>query len=261
MRKACISLAIVVALGCLMVSLLALAAAAADACTPEDVLAGKCTVNGHVDDDGVFLTGEQDQVGGSGSGDIDESAPTDDPFADCYDPYSTTCARPYIVTVTSPVTLSDIATFHPTPAVDHSQPHGWAIIGLDTNFYATGGRHTVDGTLLGKPASVRFTPVHWTWDYGDNTTASRTVPGATWKAQSIHEFDPTPTSHIYRQRGTVTINLDVAYTAEYRYDQGPWIPITGTLTLPANPLTITVGDAKTVLVEHNCRQNRAGPGC
>ncbi|MCU1410166.1 MAG: hypothetical protein JWR04_2747, partial [Rhodoglobus sp.] len=38
-------------------------------------------------------------------------------------------------------------------------------------------------------------------------------------------------------------------------------PITGTLTIPANPLTLRVGDAKTVLVEHNCNHNPTGPGC
>ena len=29
----------------------------------------------------------------------------------------------------------------------------------------------------------------------------------------------------------------------------------------ANPTTITVGDATTVLVEHNCNHNPTGPGC
>jgi len=207
----------------------------------------------------VTLTGTDTTSGSGAGGDGGDS--NDDPFADCDNPNSETCIRPFIGTITNPVTLSDIATFHPTPAVDHSQPTGWTIIGLDTNFYATGGQHIVDGTLLGRPASVRFTPVQWHWYYGDGASASHPVAGSTWRAQGIREFDPTSTSHIYRDRDTFTIDLDVEFAAEYRYAGGPWVPITGTLTIPANRLTISVGHAKTVLVEHDCRRNPAGPGC
>jgi len=33
------------------------------------------------------------------------------------------------------------------------------------------------------------------------------------------------------------------------------------LSLPSNQLTITVGSARTVLVEDDCRVNPSGPGC
>jgi len=219
-------------------------------------------VSGTVDGDGVVLTGDTNNGGGSTPGGSNNPTPTDaDPFADCDNPTSTTCIRPFIGTVSSPVTLSDIAAFRPNPAVDHSQPNGWTVVGLDTNFYATGTQHIVDGTLLGKPASVRFTPVRWHWSYGDGTAASHPVPGGTWRALGVREFDSTPTSHVYGQRGRFTIDLDVDFAAEYRYAGGPWVPIAGTLTIPANRLTISVGDATTVLVEHDCRRNPAGPGC
>lgn len=190
-------------------------------------------------------------------------APTtpNDRLSDCANPASTTCLRPHVATVTNPITLNDIASFRPDPAVDHMEPNGWTVAGLDTNFFATGRAQVKNGTLLDQPASVRFTPVEWNWAYGDGTAASRPDPGASWAAQGVHEFDPTGTSHVYTAYGTYYVDLDVDYAAEYRFAGGPWVPISGVLTVPANRLTITVGDAKTVLVERECTRNAAGPGC
>lgn len=159
------------------------------------------------------------------------------------------------------VTLSDIAHFVPTPAVDHMEPNGWMIVGLDTNFYATGGPHVRDGELLDMPASVRFTPVAWYWDYGDGVTRSSGTPGSTWATQGAREFDPTATSHVYTAAGTYVIRLSVDFVAEYRVAGSSWIRIPGALRVPANDLIATAGSAKTVLVEHDCAANPGGPGC
>jgi hypothetical protein len=190
----------------------------------------------------------------------EDDAPAD-PLADCADPLSPVCVRPYIATVTAPITLADIAAFRPSPPVDHMEPNGWTIAGLDTNFYATGSAHIKDGTLLDQPASVRFTPVEWNWSYGDGAAASHPFPGTTWAAHGVAEFDPTGTSHVYAEYGSYYIDLDVDFAAEYRFAGGPWVQIRGTLTVPANRLAITVGDAKTVLVERECTRNPGGPGC
>jgi hypothetical protein len=160
-----------------------------------------------------------------------------------------------------PITLRDIASFRPTVGQDVMEPNGWMIVGLDTNFYSTAGVHVVNGTLLGQPASVRFTPVAWHWIYGDGSAATRSTHGGTWASQGITEFDPTPTSHIYREPGTYYIDLTIDFRAEYRFSGMPWTRIAGVLTLPANRLVATAGDAKTVLVEHECTQNPSGPGC
>jgi hypothetical protein len=141
------------------------------------------------------------------------------------------------------------------------EPNGWTIAGLDTNFYASGGTHIKEGTLLGQPASVRFTPVEWHWSYGDGAAASHPYPGGTWAAQGVREFDATPTSHVYERYGTYSVDLDVDFAPEYRFAGGPWVPVAGRVTAPANRLVITVGDAKTVLVERECTRNPTGPGC
>lgn len=159
------------------------------------------------------------------------------------------------------ITLSDIATFIPTPGRQQMEPDGWTIAGLDTNFYAITSQHVVNGTLLGRPADVRFTPARYLWAYGDGTSATKATMGTTWAAQGIAEFEPTPTSHVYEELGDYTITLSIVFTAEYRFAGGPWRPVVGAITLPVNDLHIRAGTAKTVLVEHDCVQNPAGPGC
>jgi hypothetical protein len=160
-----------------------------------------------------------------------------------------------------PITLSDIASFRPRPGVQYMQPDGWMVPGLDANFYAVTSQHVVNGTLLGQPASVRFTPVAFHWDYGDGKAATRATKGATWAALGIPEFGPTPTSHVYLTEGEYTIRLTIDFAAEYRFAGSPYYPIAGVIPVPANELHVSVDGAKTVLVEHDCGANPSGPGC
>jgi hypothetical protein len=159
------------------------------------------------------------------------------------------------------VTINDLKNFPANPGVDHMQPNGWMVVGLDTNFYSVVGVETENGTLLGQAASVRFTPISWHWIYGDGTSATRSTPGRTWAAQGIPEFDPTPTSHVYQSDGSYYIDLSITFRADYRYAGDGWTPVLGTITLPANRLKATAGDAKTVLVGRDCTENPTGPGC
>jgi hypothetical protein len=135
------------------------------------------------------------------------------------------------------------------------------IVGLDTNFYSIVATELQHGTLLGQDADVKFIPIGWHWTYGDGKQATRATPGTTWAAQGAQEFDPTPTSHIYKKEGTYYIDLDIRFAADYRYAGGDWTPVIGTIDVPANRLKASAGDAKTVLVNHDCVANPAGPGC
>lgn len=166
-------------------------------------------------------------------------------------------------TVTMPVTLSDLARFRPNPGRDLMQPDGWMIVGLSTNFYAHAAQHIKTGTLLGEPASVRFTPVRYAWSYGDGATRTTSTPGATWAALGINEFDATPTSHIYRAPGRYFIDLSIGYAPEYRFASSPdWVALDGLIWVPANRLVaVASAGAKTVLVQDECTTNPAGPGC
>ena len=159
------------------------------------------------------------------------------------------------------VTLSDLAVFRPRAAVQFMQPDGWMVVGLPANFVAVIDRHVVNGTLLGAPADVRFTPVAYRWRYGDGTSARLGTRGASWAALGLSEFDPTPTSHVYRASATYVIELDVEYAAEYRFAGGAYTSLTGVIVLPANDLVATAGGAVTVLVDRDCARAPTGPGC
>jgi len=166
-----------------------------------------------------------------------------------------------VVPAGQPITLRDIAAFRPAPGVQHMEPDGWVVPGLDANFYSVVDQQLVPGTLLGQPATVQFTPVGWHWNYGDGSAAVRGTKGATWAAQGLHEFDHTPTSHVYQAEGEYVIRLTIDFRAAYRFGSSGFVPIAGTINLPANDLRVTVTGAKTVLVDHDCVTNPAGPGC
>jgi hypothetical protein len=246
----------------------AIAVASENECVGSSVLVGCPNVGGDSNGTSVTLTGTESipgQTGTSGSGGgVASPPPLFNTWLRCFLENQTTtglCDPADPDSGIPTITISDIATFIPTPGRQQMEPDGWTVAGLDTNFYAITGQHVVNGTLLGRPADVRFTPTTYLWAYGDGSRATKTTKGGTWDAQGIPEFEPTPTSHVYDDLGDYTITLDIVFAAEYRFAGGPWRPVVGTITLPANDLHIRVGTAKTVLVEHDCEQNPAGPGC
>ena len=173
---------------------------------------------------------------------------------------------PFVLTAppaapTAPITLADIASFRPAVGTAGMEPNGWMVTGLDTNFFSAATTHVVDGELLGAPAAVRFTPRSFTFDYGDGGSARTATGGGSWASLGLAEFDPTPTSHIYTTSGTFTIDISVAFGAEYTLDGQNWTAIAGTLSVPAARFTASAGDATTVLVARDCRADPRGPGC
>ena len=239
---------------------------ASDICTATQVRLGLCpAVSGEISGGGVNVGGSQTTAGngsggnsgggtsGEGSG-AGESETIPCPFP---------CRPPFTVTdlTEEPVTLSDIAHFRPRPGVNHMQPSGWMIVDLDTNFYSTGGSQVHNGTLFDFPADVRFTPIRWNWTYGDGNRASHTGSGTTWAGNRVGEFDPTPTSHVYRAPGTYLIDLTIDFRAEYRFAGQAWTNIPGSIAVPANRLTASAGSATTVLVDRECTVSPRGPGC
>ena len=77
-----------------------------------------------------------------------------------------------------------------------------------------------------------------------------------------HTFDqPTDTSHVYKETGDFTIQLNTAYRGEYSVDGGPWMPIPGTATVPSEPMPMSVWRTKKLLVDQDCADNPGGPAC
>ena len=233
-------------------------------CTSAEITFGLCSITPSTTDSAVVLDGAIPGSGGAwddtladavsqgtGDGDPDHSCLTSyiDP-ASC----GTAPAPPT-------VSIADVATFAPSFAAATSEPGGWAIVGLPVNLVGPSGSVTVDGTLLGAPAQVRFTPTVWHWDLGDGSTASVTTPGASWAALGLAEFSGTATSHVYAAPGIHRVTLVVDVVAEYRMGGGAWSPVPGLLTLPVSGFDVVVATADTVLVDRDCLAAPAGPGC
>ncbi len=230
-----------------------------------------CNVDAAVGSDEVTLSGSASSPGSSGSSGGAASRGSGSAKARSFECDAIVAGRCLVRKVRpvptepapaiQPITLRDIASFRPAPGIQYMEPNGWVVPGLDANFYSVVDQQLVNGTLLGQPATVRFTPVAWHWNYGDGSAAVRSTRGATWAAQRLNDFDPTPTSHVYETEGEYLIRLSIDFHAEYRFGGSGFVPIRGTINLPANDLHVTVTGAKTVLVEHDCAANPSGPGC
>ncbi len=159
-----------------------------------------------------------------------------------------------------PITIADIESFRPTLPALAAEPDGWAVIDRPANFVARTQQQIVPGILLGEPAEVRFTPIEYTWDYGDGTARATSEAGASWEELGLDELTETPTSHTYKERGRVTALLTVTYAAEYRFLGPAWIPVIGTLDVSTSPFPVSVVSADTMLVSGDCTTTD-GPGC
>lgn len=158
------------------------------------------------------------------------------------------------------VTLTDLAQFAPAPATLSAEPSNAGIADMPTNFLGAASVHTQSGSIFGFPVTVRFTPVGYDYTYGDGTNATVTAAGRSWEDLGQAQFTPTPTSHVYADRGTYTAGLSIRYSAEVDLGRG-WYPIAGELTIPTAPQQIQIFEAHTALVAHTCTERPTAPGC
>lgn len=159
------------------------------------------------------------------------------------------------------VTLSDIASFVPQTVSLLSEPAGWGLVGVPVNFVARASTHQVTGRLLGSTATVRFTPVSFTFAFGDGARISTTAGGTTWADSGVPAFSVTPTSHSYTRSGSFEAVVTVYYSAAYRYPGDAWTMISGRVSRQAATNIAVVTGGIPVLVAQPCAGMTAAPGC
>jgi hypothetical protein len=244
-------------------------ASAADLpCSPSDQRAGICT-SGSSDGAGVTVTGTIDREhhgsgpvdgpGASGAGHtlrdaellalLDElcvgDGHCDVRTGGALNPLlrpGTPGAAPAGSAPVAAIAITDLARFLPANAALHAEPDGWAVVGVPANVWVEVRAVTVDGSLLGDTAQVRFTPRAYRFDYGDGTIRTAGTPGASWAALGQAELTETPTSHVYGTRGDRRTSVTVVYSAEYRFAGGPWVAVTGAVsgTTPQQRVLVVV---------------------
>jgi hypothetical protein len=148
-----------------------------------------------------------------------------------------------------PTSVSDLAAFQPLPPGIVIEPGSWSLPRVPTNIFSSATAHSQSGTLLGWPIEVRFSPQGFRWSYGDGASASHSQAGSSW---GPHQFAGTATSHVFRAPGTYTVTLQVDYSVSYRFNQGGFVPLAGTVTRAGPPATLQILRVDSVLVDEGC---------
>ncbi len=159
-----------------------------------------------------------------------------------------------------PITITDLASFSPAKGTVLGEPDNLGVAGLPTNFVIEAETHVRSGELFGFPIDVRFTPVSYTFHYGDGESDTTSSSGSSWERLGQAQFTPTDTSHTYTDRGTYDARVDIAYTAEIDLGVG-WFPIDGRLDIPGPTQQIRIFEAHTALVARTCAELPSAPGC
>jgi hypothetical protein len=131
-----------------------------------------------------------------------------------------------------------------------SQPAGnLTLVNLPTYYqvhWSTTGYQpgeTDQSILRGIPVRIRPKLVAFSYDFGDGATHGPTTStGGTYPDGDIR--------HAYRTAGTYQARVTTTFGADYSLDGTTWNPIPRTVTVPGPATTITVREARAVLVQH-----------
>lgn len=150
------------------------------------------------------------------------------------------------------ITMAEIkAQFMRTPWAKPqivTQPAGNTTLVNLTTFYEVAWTPTgfepgeIDRSVLrGIPVSIRPKLVGFTYVFGDGTTLGPT----TSTGGAYPQGDVT---HLYAKPGTFAVRVDTTFGADFSLDGRTWDPIPSTVTVPGPTTTVTVREAKAVLV-------------
>ncbi|WP_442789725.1 hypothetical protein [Paenarthrobacter sp. GOM3] len=157
--------------------------------------------------------------------------------------------------------LTDFQQLPINPGTLEAQPFPHTLKGGPTNFYATPKPQTFDTTILGQNVHLTATPANYTYTYGDGTTIGPTPAAGYPIPQTQWLTTETRNSHTYRETGNYPATLTTSFTGTYSVNNGPPLPINGTLTLTTPAKTIHVWKTEKALVADTCDQNPTSWGC
>ncbi|GAA4352597.1 hypothetical protein GCM10023087_20990 [Microbacterium rhizosphaerae] len=171
------------------------------------------------------------------------------------------CRDTYSVIVLPTPHAEDLAAFTPRRPTLTVEPDGVGIVGAPTNLVAAVPTHALTGTLFDYPVAVRFTPAAYEYDYGDGSRSTTSTGGASWDSLRQAQLTSTPTSHVYRERGSYAVTVRVVYDAAVDWGSGRWVAVIGQVRSAPMTTGIQVYEAHTALVAHTCAEAPTAPGC
>ncbi|WP_345751421.1 hypothetical protein [Microbacterium rhizophilus] len=159
------------------------------------------------------------------------------------------------------VTITDLASFVPTPPSVATEPDGVGAKNMPLNSISRSSAQTIGGELFGFPVAVTFTPAGFRQDWGDGAVTESGHGGAAWQTLGQAEFSPTDTSHAYAEKGTYTLTVTALYTAVVDFGEWGTRTVEGVISAPAAARDIRIVEVHTALVQQDCIEDPSGAGC
>ncbi len=159
---------------------------------------------------------------------------------ECRDPSDTVVRRP---TLTWQSVASQIRRVG-VPAGEVVAPE-FTLVNLDTTFYTE--PRPIDRTLdiIGYAVEVQISPVRFLWHWGDGESQTTHTPGQPYPSTEI--------THTYLratdESASLSVSVDVTYSARYRVDGGGWLDIPESITVDGADTAMPVKQASAVLVQ------------
>ncbi len=157
--------------------------------------------------------------------------------------------------------LTDFRQLPVNPGTLQAQPFPHTLKGAPTNFYTSTTAQTFDVTILGQAVQLTATPTSYTYTFGDGTALGPTPATGYPIPQSEWLTTDTRTSHTYTNTGNYPATAATTFTGTYSVNNGPPLPINGTLNLTTPAITIQVWKTERALVADTCEQNPQSWGC
>ncbi|SDX27774.1 hypothetical protein SAMN04487912_109205 [Arthrobacter sp. cf158] len=157
--------------------------------------------------------------------------------------------------------LNDFRQLPVNPGTLEAQPFPHTLKGGPTNFYTTATEQAFNLTILGQTVHLTATPTSHSYTYGDGATLGPTpitgypLPEAEWLTNA------TRTSHSYTETGNYQAAVTTSFTGTYSVNNGPPLPVNGTLDITTPAKTIHVWKTEKALVADTCEQNPNSWGC
>ncbi|MCI9887989.1 hypothetical protein JT358_05880 [Micrococcales bacterium 31B] len=167
-------------------------------------------------------------------------------------------AAPRIITITvtasdfQKLTLRDRTSYCSCVPNEHNKP--MALVHRPQAYWTDGTTETLTTVMLGQIVQIRATPVSWTFNFGNGTSATSSGPGVKYTLNPIKHPPKTVKGtiwNVYHHKGTYHVTQTITYTAEYSVNLGPWQPITGTLTRPGQSMTLEARAYTALLVDED----------
>jgi hypothetical protein len=165
------------------------------------------------------------------------------------------CAAP-IGAATPQLTAADVRQeaqkLVPHPGIGIAPPNGTALVNIETVLWVDTATNRSLGTvtLLGHQVELRVAVSQVTWSFGDGS--SETIDSAGVPYDPVYPCSAKLCErywgHVYTSTGALTLTATVTWTGQFRVDGGAWQTIPGTVTGPATSTTLTVREARGVLV-------------